>query len=333
MTEVTIVSDGTLDAALRFYREDGAAALATVIETWGSAPRPVGSQMAISKSGRMAGSVSGGCVEGAVVAEASSVIDDGTHRILEFGVSDEEAFAVGLACGGRIRVLVEIISADSGITESMLGELVKDRSHRKQVAYCLNFSNGERRLVYGGDDRLGSIVDPRLASDRSGVDGDWFVAVHNPPLRMIIVGGVHIAQPLLKIARLTNYDPILVDPRTAFATVDRFPGESLFVDWPDELFPSLKPDIRTAVITLTHDAKIDDSALIAALNSNAFYIGSLGSVRTHAKRRVRLAQVGIDDAQIDRIHAPVGLDIGAKTPAEIAVAIMAEVTEALRRPR
>jgi len=175
-------------------------------------------------------------------------------------------------------------------------------------------------------------VEDRFVTDKSGLNGDWFIGIHNPPLRMIIVGAVHIAQPLVQLARLAGFDPVLVDPREAFASESRFPGETLMHDWPDEALAALKLDARCAVVTLSHDPKIDDPAIREALTVPVFYLGCLGSTRTHAKRMARLESAGFSTADIARIHAPVGADIGAKSPAEIAVSILAQVIERLRRP-
>lgn len=318
--------DDIPEIALRWLDEGQGAALATVTETWGSAPRPVGSQLAISGDGRIAGSVSGGCVEGAVVVEAMEAVADGGTRQLEFGVSDDEAFAVGLACGGRIGVMVEPLR-EGDLAPSLLRELVVARSDRREVAYVVDTETWERRLEWPpafGD---------RFRLDRSGFepDGRTFVAVHNPPLRMVVVGGVHIAQPLMQMARLTGFDAVLVDPRESFAAPDRFPGEVLIHDWPDDALRAQSIDARTAVVTLTHDPKIDDPAIETALASDVFYLGCLGSTRTHAKRVDRLRAAGFGADEIARIHAPVGLDIGARSPAEIAVAVMAQIVERLRQ--
>lgn len=315
------------ETALAWHRAGRGAVLATVIETWGSAPRPVGGQLVISGDAELAGSVSGGCVEGAVVAEAIDALDDGKARVLEYGVSDDEAFAVGLACGGRIRVMVEPVGA--AMPEDMLADLVDARAERRPVAYRVATDTWDRSLLSRDDDRVAD----RFRMDRSGVeeDGATFVAVHNPPLRMVIVGAVHIAQPLVAMARLSGYDPTLVDPREAFGSDARFPCEKILHDWPDEALAEIGLDARTAVVTLTHDPKIDDPAIKTALASDVFYLGCLGSTRTHAKRVVRLTEAGIGEADIARIHAPVGLDIGAKSPAEIAVSIMAEITQRLRQ--
>lgn len=168
--------------------------------------------------------------------------------------------------------------------------------------------------------------------DRSGFeeDGQTFVAVHNPPLRLIVVGAVHIAQALVPMARIAGYDPVLIDPRDTFGSEARFPGEKILHDWPDEAVAALGLDARTALVLLTHDPKLDDPALEAALSAEAFYIGALGSTRTHAKRVARMEDAGFSPEQIARIHGPIGLDIGAAGPAEIAVAILAQMTAVLR---
>ena len=311
--------------ALNWHLNGRGAVLATVVETWGSAPRRVGSQLVIDRDGAMQGSVSGGCVEGAVIFAATDALADGTSRLLEFGVSDDEAFAVGLACGGRIKVLVEPVGAVFPVP--LLADLVAARAERRPVAVVADLTGPARALV------------PRAAypdlfrKDRSGVteDGQQFIAVHNPPLRMVIVGAVHIAQPLVSMARMAGYDPVIVDPRPAFGAAARFPGETILEDWPDEALASYGLDARTAVVTLTHDPKLDDPAIRTALGSEVFYLGCLGSGRTHAKRLTRLAEAGFDAAAIARIHAPVGLDIGATSPAEIAISIMAQITQVLRQ--
>ena len=315
--------DNSPETALDWHRSGRGAALATVVETWGSAPRRVGSQLVIGGDGRIEGSVSGGCVEGAVIVEALEALDEGEARLLEFGVSDEDAFAVGLACGGTIRVLVEPIG--KVLPEPMLAELVAARSAREPVAYEVNTNTGHRALRR-------NVYAERLRMDRSGFeeDGETFVAVHNPPLRLLVVGAVHIAQALVPMARIAGYDPAIIDPRDAFASSARFPGETILTDWPDEAVAKFGLDARTAIVLLTHDPKLDDPALQAALDAGVFYIGALGSTRTHAKRVDRMKAAGFTEEQISRIHGPIGLDIGAAGPAEIAVAILAQMTAVLR---
>lgn len=326
------------ETALDWHKAGKGAALATVVQTWGSAPRPVGSQIAISGEAEILGSVSGGCVEGAVVAEALEAIVDGAPRLMEFGVSDDDAFAVGLACGGTIRVLVEPVGA--AMPETILASLVAARETRSPVGVAMDVvpeGEGHTRRTAPGGHRLVTYADApaRFDADRSGFledDPQRFLAVHTPPLRLAIVGGVHIAQPLSAMAREAGYDVTLIDPREAFASPVRFPDERLVHEWPDAALAALAPDIRTAIVLLTHDPKLDDAALTVALPSPAFYIGALGSTRTHAKRVARLSAAGFDETEIARIDAPVGLDIGARSPAEIAVATLAQMTERLRRP-
>lgn len=311
--------------ALDWFRAGRGAVLATVVETWGSAPRAAGSQLVIDGDGVMQGSVSGGCVEGAVITEAIDALADGKSRLMEFGVSDDEAFAVGLACGGRIKVLVDPVGQT--LPEALLADLVAARAARRPVALVSDLSGDARRLSGPAE------FPDRFRLDRTGVeeDGQSFVAVHNPPLRLVVVGAVHIAQPLVIMARLAGYDPVIVDPRPAFGSALRFPGERIVDDWPDEALAAIGLDARTAVVTLTHDAKLDDPAIRTALNADVFYLGCLGSTRTHAKRVARLTEAGFTEAQIARIHAPVGLDLGGRSPGEIAVSIMAEVTTVLRK--
>ncbi|WP_323042024.1 XdhC family protein [Gemmobacter sp.] len=318
------------EIALDWHRQGKGAALATVVDTWGSAPRQAGSQLAVSGTGEIMGSVSGGCVEGAVVTEALEALADGRSRLLTFGVADETAFSVGLACGGTIRVLVEPVDGAQGMPAAVLADLVAARAARQPRAYAVDLADWSRRLMTPAEapDEIGG----RFRLDRSGMLEDGrFVAIHNPPLRMIVVGAVHIAQALLPMARIAGFDPVLIDPRDAFGSAARFPGETILHDWPDEAMAALAPDARSAIVTLTHDAKLDDPAILAALASDCFYLGCLGSTRTHAKRLERLRAAGVAEDRIARIHAPVGLNIGAASPAEIAVSVLAQVIESLRK--
>ncbi len=318
--------EGAPEQALAWVETGQGAALATVIETWGSAPLRAGSQLVVAADGQMQGSVSGGCVEGAVVVEAMEALEDGKLRLLEYGVSDGDAFAVGLACGGTIRIMVEPIGP-RGMPLETLRDLVAARAARKAVAYEVALDGSARALVRGGHAE-------RFRMDRSGIseDGAQFVAVHNPPLRLAIVGAVHIAQALVGMARTAGFDPIVIDPREAFGSTARFPDAQLINDWPDDALSEVGVDARTAVVLLTHDPKLDDPALHIALRSDAFYIGALGSTRTHAKRLERLQEAGFDAEQLARINGPIGLNIGASGPAEIAVSVLAQMIQSLRQP-
>ena len=319
MTEI----DDIPRIALDWHRAGRGAVLATVVQTWGSAPRRVGAMLAVSGAGDMAGSVSGGCVEGAVVAEALEAITKGAARMLEYGVADGDAFAVGLACGGTIRVLLQPVGG--ALPEDVLAQLVEARAARRAAA-LVSPAQGVPRVETSGHSE-------RFRMDRSGFDADGgtFVAIHNPPLRLIVVGAVHIAQTLVPMAQAVGYDPLVIDPRAAFASDARFPGVTLIDDWPDDAVRSLGLDARTALVLLTHDPKLDDPALTEALRSDVFYIGALGSARTHAARLDRMRAAGFDEADLARIHGPVGLDIGAAGPAEIALSILAQMTHVLRR--
>jgi xanthine dehydrogenase accessory factor len=319
------------ELALDWHRAGRGAALATLVETWGSAPRGVGSQLVIAGDGAMMGSVSGGCVEAAVVHAALECLTSGVPQLLTYGVADADAFAVGLACGGTIKILVEPVGdAAPAFPPDLLAGLVAARAARQAVALVTDLDGFARRLTLGLGDPLVDAITDRMRADRSGMEAGEFIAIHNPPLRMVIVGAVHIAQNLVPMAQACGFDAHLIDPRGAFGLASRFPGQAIVEDWPDAAMADLAPDARTAVVTLTHDAKLDDPALLAALATQAFYIGSLGSKRTHAKRLDRLVAAGVTRDQIARIHAPVGMNIGAKTPAEIAVSIMAQIIQTLR---
>ena len=226
--------------------------------------------------------------------------------------------------------------------QQILKRVLADREAKRQFALVTRLETGEQSILYldGADEgeveidsALRSTVEDAIRDDRSGTvagaGGDMFVEVFNPPLRLLIVGAVHIAQPLARMASVAGYDVTVIDPRGSFATDDRFPDVTLVNEWPDEAMPPLDPDRRTAIVTLTHDPKIDDPALAAVLRSDAFYIGALGSRKTHAARVERLTESGFGADEIGRIHGPVGLSLGAVSPAEIAVSILAQVTQTL----
>jgi xanthine dehydrogenase accessory factor len=326
-----------IPSALGWLEEGRRVALATVIQTWGSAPRPVGSQLAIDGGGNFLGSVSGGCVEGEVIAEAEEVLLSKKPKTLEFGVEDGTAWKAGLACGGTIRIFVEPLDGGSREGTRVLGQLRGDIGARRKAALVTELATGNRRLAHAPGD-LGDDLAPALAEafrqDRSialpGSSGEIFINVFAPTTRLVIVGAVHVAQALVPMARALGYDVLIVDPRAAFATQERFGDVRIEHDWPDEALAADGLDAATAVVALSHDPKLDDAALISALRSDAFYVGALGSRKTHAGRVERLKQAGIAEADIARIHAPIGLDIGAQGAAEIALSIIAEITAVAR---
>jgi xanthine dehydrogenase accessory factor len=315
-------------------------ALGTVVETWGSAPRAAGSRMAVSDDGGLAGSVSGGCVETAVVEAAREILKGAPPRLLHFGVADDTAWAVGLACGGKIEVFVEALAPD------VFGAARESLRRDEPAALATVITGpasavGKTLFLSAGGPGPGSVEEPlrtlaleaaqaALAAGRPtrvhAGEIELFVDVLLPPPTLVVVGGVHIAVALVSLARTMGFRSVVVDPRVAFANRERFPhADRLETAWPDEALASVGLTASTAVAVLTHDPKLDDPALRTALPSPAFYVGALGSPRTQAKRRQRLLEAGLTEAQVSRLHAPIGLDLGGRSPEEIALAVMAEV--------
>ncbi|MCB2179787.1 XdhC family protein [bacterium] len=292
------------------------AALATVVNTWGSSPRPAGSHMVVNSDGAFAGSVSGGCVETAVIETALEVIASGKAQQLEFGVADETAWEVGLACGGQIEIIVSPI--DWKGLSPILENILQDQPTWYQIT--LDFT-GE---ISFSDALHAEQPTPHLDTTTSPAR----LILYAPPSRkLMIIGGVNIAQELTKFAKMMDYQVIIADPRRAFANQQRFPQADLILaEWPEEAFSTVPVTTSTAIAILTHDDKIDLPAMQQAVSSPAFYIGALGSTRTFARRAELLRQAGVSEQQIARIHGPIGLKIHAVTPQEIALSIIAEIT-------
>ena len=331
-----LASDSDILRKAQKWKEAGRdVALATVVETWGSAPRPVGSHLVIDSEGNFLGSVSGGCVEGDVITEALDMIAMGGQQMLEFGVADETAWRAGLSCGGRIRVYVQSIDADRA---DRIAAFNAERAMRRPCILVTNIASGKQRLVRAADvdsEPMADILTERLRLGKSGIV-EWggeelFLRVETPPVRLVVIGAVHVSQMLAPIVSLAGFDMIIIDPRNAFATPERFPGVQLITEWPEVALASLHLDHYTAMVLLTHDPRIDDQGLTEALRADCFYIGALGSRKTHANRLERMRAKGFGDAALKRIHAPIGLDIGAVSPAEIAVSIAGEIIADLHR--
>ena len=307
MTEV----DDILTPMSVWLKEKRKVALATVISTWGSAPRPVGGQMAIDSNGEIIGSVSGGCIEGAVINEGINAINDGKFRVKDYGISNDMAWEVGLACGGELKILIQPLNLEDKIVYSIV-ENIKNREPTKLIINCLT---GSRHID-------NSIINQISSYDKIKEE---FIHVIDPKPRLFIVGAVHIAQALISLAKTADFEIILIDPRDHFATKDRFPNCKIINEWPDTALSNFILDKSTHLVTLTHDPKIDDPALIYTLKKDIGYIGSLGSKKTHNKRCERLIDIGFCQSDLSKIHGPIGLNIKAKTPAEIAISIMAEI--------
>ena len=310
-------------------------ALATVIATRKSAPRPVGAKLAISEGGEMAGSVSGGCVENEVFGAACDILEGARPQLLSYGISDDLAFTVGLPCGGEIDVFVETVP------EELLDRLARvvERQERAVLftvvegeplgAQLLVTEDGERigtgpeELVEHFDDVLRGGRNRQLELD-SGPR--VFAEVYGPPPRLLVIGAVDTAESLCAAAKLIGWRTIVADARGKFATPERLPSaDEVLVAWPDDALAQVQPDHQTAVVVLTHDEKFDVPAIKGALETEAFYIGVLGSRRNQERRRERLLEVGVDEGELERVSGPAGLDIGADTPAETAISILAEI--------
>ena len=300
-----------INTAHNWDKEKRDFSLAIVIKTWGSSPRQVGSMMLIREDCHVVGSVSGGCVEGAVIISAKKILAYNSAKILDFGVADQDAWSVGLSCGGNISVFV---CPRKKIQENLFERLYLANANRDIFQIECDFSYGE---IFERQD---------LNSNNRGL-----TLKLKPKPRLFIVGAVHITQYLVPMARGAGFEIVLVDPRSHFATSERFPDTDIINDWPDEALKKYTLSENDCLVTLTHDPKIDDSALLIALNSPLFSISCLGSKRTHSARKSRLQTKGIREKQFLRINGPAGLDINAKNPAEIAVSILAELIKDWRR--
>ncbi len=318
-------------------------ALATVIKTWGSSPRPVGSALAVTSDMEMAGSVSGGCVEGAVMKAAQEILRSGKPDRLKFGVTDENAWSVGLSCGGAIQVWTEkFLAFDDDPTEKRIWEQLHHCLLNNIGCVLLTAMSGERNrhlLVIPGGETIGNDSNPQLVElamkayrerhnqvlDQEGTS--YFAQVFPRKSQLLIVGAAHITADLVRLGNLYDFETIVIDPRGIFANKTQFaePPHHLLPEWPAEVLPRYQLDPFSYAVLLTHDPKIDDQALEILLRSDIAYIGALGSTRTHQKRLRRLEKAGFSSAETDRIHAPIGLDINAKRPKEIALSIMAEI--------
>src|SRR5881409_224230 len=289
-------------------RED--IAIATVIETWGSSPRPLGSKMLVTASGKMEGSVSNGCIEGAVFEEAQKVLKSAKPKIAAFGVADDVAFEVGLACGGHIEVFIQPLGKAH---RQLVGMLSRDQP----ATLTTNLVTGEAEVTEGTPS----------GSELARRDGDVFIEPFRRPAHLVIVGAIHIAIPLHRLAKVMGYRVTVIDARAKFATRERFPeADELLVSWPDEGLRNLMLDRSTYIVILTHDPKFDLPALRSVLKKDVGYIGAIGSRKTNANRFDALRKEGFTEEEIARVHGPIGLDLGSRSAEETALGILAELT-------
>nr|MBA3476182.1 XdhC family protein [Actinomycetota bacterium] len=311
---------------VRWRAEGCRVAIATVVERRGSAPRDPGASLALNDRGEIAGSVTGGCVEPSVIREAQEVLDGGAARVREYGIADEEAFEVGLPCGGTVFILIAML--DSSLVPTLDDAVKADRP----AALTMNATGpglGDQH-VHGGTDgpvaRLLSSAESALAE----VDGAAvFVHALAPRPAMYVFGAIDHAAALVRVGKLLGYRVTVCDARPAFVTLARFPeADELVVEWPDRFLKSAPVNESTAICVLTHDERFDVPALVAALETPAFYVGAMGSRVTTADREERLRAEGVGDAEIARLRAPIGLAIGARSPEEVAIAIGAQIVEA-----
>lgn len=300
-------------------------AIITVIETWGSSPRPIGSSMIVNSKNEIIGSVSGGCIENFVFAKSLEVLKNGTHQVLDFGVTNSQAWEVGLTCGGKIKVLLEKFTEKDLTTIRKINNVF---SNEGKLVLLTNLSTGKRVLIEKSS-KLNNPFSKVFINEISKINmfdkTSWFSKVFSSQYKIIIIGAVHISEALVKIANILNFKVFLIDPRTNFDE-KKFKDKAIILkEWPDEGLSKLNINEKTCIVTLTHDPKLDDPAIIFSLQSNPLYIGCLGSAKTHKARMERLLRKGFTNKQLLKINGPVGLDIKAKTPSEIACAIIAQI--------
>lgn len=315
----------------KLTKEGQKLAIARVVNTWRSSPRPIGSALIVTGSGEMIGSVSGGCVEMAVVKKALRVLENGQPELARFGVSDEDAWEVGLSCGGQLDVLIQ------PFPEALWKEMDEMIKNDEGFVWVTDVRQDRQCLVKATGETVGDKLEKSLLNELEDAysqgesklsdEAGFFIHVFPQKPLMLLIGSAHITVELTELAQIFGFQTLLIDPRNTFATSTRFKikPDSVFVEWPQEVLSNVKLDKNTYAVILSHDPKIDDEALKILLPSKVRYIGALGSKKTHSKRIERLKEYGFSEAAIDLIHAPIGIDIGSKLPREIALSVMAEI--------
>jgi len=319
-----------LEKAYEWIKHNQKIVVITVVETWGSSPKPIGSKMIVNENKEFFGSVSGGCIESFIIQESLQVIKKNElFKIKKFKISNESAWNVGLSCGGEITVYLERMN----FRKKALEQIIQKQKNKLEFALLTNLSTGENEIFEKGKplnknfEKFSDQINFHYLSKNNGMikDSNIFIECYNNPLKVIIIGAVHIAQYLTDFADKFDFEIYIIDPRDYFGTEERFPNIKIINEWPNEAFKKIKTNSNCALIALTHDPKIDDLALQYALKENFFYIGALGSKKTHEKRCDRLKKVGFTRSKIDSIHGPIGIKLGGKSAPEIALSIIAQL--------
>ncbi|MDB9831810.1 XdhC family protein [Candidatus Pelagibacter sp.] len=319
-----------LEKAYEWIKHNQKIVVITVVETWGSSPKPIGSKMIVNENKEFFGSVSGGCIESFIIQESLQVIKKNElFKIKKFKISNESAWNVGLSCGGEITVYLERMN----FRKKALEQIIQKQKNKLEFALLTKLSTGENEIFERGKplnknfEKFSDQINFHYLSKNNGMikDSNIFIECYNNPLKVIIIGAVHIAQYLTDFADKFDFEIYIIDPRDYFGTEERFPNIKIINEWPNEAFKKIKTNSNCALIALTHDPKIDDLALQYALKENFFYIGALGSKKTHEKRCDRLKKVGFTRSKIDSIHGPIGIKLGGKSAPEIALSIIAQL--------
>jgi xanthine dehydrogenase accessory factor len=339
-----------IQEVLPSFRANKPFALATVTRTWSSAPRPIGSSMAVLESGEVIGSVSGGCVEAAVHETSLEVLKTKKSQSVSYGVSDDNAFAVGLTCGGTIELFIQFVDQETFPNFAEISDEIEDKQAIAIATLVSPTSNIGARIILTKSKSTGSLGNPQL--DHAAIEGARALLTHGrtkilelgpngenrmddlsvfvesfaPPPKMVIFGAIDFAAAVARVGKFLGYYVVVCDARALFATTRRFPeADEVIVDWPHRYLPNVDVDESTVICVLTHDPKFDVPVLELALRTNAGYVGAMGSRRTHEDRLLRLKEAGMTDLELAKLKSPIGLDLGGRTPEETAISIAAEI--------
>jgi xanthine dehydrogenase accessory factor len=329
----------SLKETISKWKDNENLVVARVINTWGSSPRPVGSALIIDEELNMAGSVSGGCVEGAVLKEAKLLFNSSGSKLLSYGVTDEDAWSVGLSCGGKISVFIQLLKKDAfrdDLFDNILNNIacvwiskIEDAEEAVQFLYSEGNMDGQKNLDSSLMELAKEAMSKRISTTMEHESAKFFFHNLSRKAQMLIIGSAHITADLVHLGKYYDFETIVIDPRSTFASRTQYfdDPDDIITAYPSEVLSNYSMDQYTYAIILSHDPKIDDNALQILLNENVAYIGALGSRKTHAKRIERLKASGLSDEQIGKIAAPIGLNIKAKSPREIALSIMGQIIE------